>query len=243
MRAVIGGVCALIAVLAAVLLVMVASAESDATPAPPVVLVPHGAEPTIYAGPGAARAAQRALALSPRQGRHRPGQGLSDRQVRRRARPRALRPGRDEDQRPARDPDLPRHRRLVSHEGRRAGRRHVRDPLRVGQPPRQGLRRRQARRRAQGRVPALRRARPADGRHAPQPRRARRLARADRDEARRLASPLVQLRRHQPRRQHPAHRRERALLSADADQARRRRGAVSICRCTCTTTASRASSA
>ncbi len=52
MRAVIGGVCALIAVLAAVLLVMVASAESDATPAPPVVLVPHGAEPTIYAGPG-----------------------------------------------------------------------------------------------------------------------------------------------------------------------------------------------
>ena len=52
MRAVIGGVCALIAVLAAVLVVMVASAESDATPAPPVVLVPHGAEPTIYAGPG-----------------------------------------------------------------------------------------------------------------------------------------------------------------------------------------------
>jgi hypothetical protein len=52
MRAVIGGVCALIAVLAAVLLVMVASAESDATPALPVVLVPHGAEPTIYAGPG-----------------------------------------------------------------------------------------------------------------------------------------------------------------------------------------------
>ena len=53
MRAVIGGVCALIAVLVAVLLVMVASAESDATPAPPVVLVPHGAAPTIYAGPGA----------------------------------------------------------------------------------------------------------------------------------------------------------------------------------------------
>ena len=53
MRAVIGGLCALIAVLAAVLLVMVASAESDATPAPPVVLAPHGAEPTIYAGPGA----------------------------------------------------------------------------------------------------------------------------------------------------------------------------------------------
>lgn len=52
MRAVIGGACALVAVLGAVLVVMVASAESDATPAPPVVLAPHGAEPTIYAGPG-----------------------------------------------------------------------------------------------------------------------------------------------------------------------------------------------
>jgi hypothetical protein len=51
MRAVIGGLCASLAVLAGVLL-MVSSAESDATPAPPVVLVPHGAEPTIYAGPG-----------------------------------------------------------------------------------------------------------------------------------------------------------------------------------------------
>ncbi len=52
MRAMIGGACALVAVVAAVFVVMVASAESDATPAPPVVLVPHGAEPTIYAGPG-----------------------------------------------------------------------------------------------------------------------------------------------------------------------------------------------
>jgi hypothetical protein len=49
MRAVIGGVCAL-AVLAGVL-VLVASAESDAT-ATPVVLAPHGGPPTIYAGPG-----------------------------------------------------------------------------------------------------------------------------------------------------------------------------------------------
>ena len=52
MRAVIGGVCACLAVLAGVL-VMVASAESDAIPPPPVVLVPHGAAPVIYAGPGA----------------------------------------------------------------------------------------------------------------------------------------------------------------------------------------------
>ncbi|HEV2059552.1 MAG TPA: hypothetical protein VGR11_09350, partial [Solirubrobacteraceae bacterium] len=51
MRAVIGGVCASLAVLAAVL-VMVASAESEAAPALPVVLAPHGAEPAIYAGPG-----------------------------------------------------------------------------------------------------------------------------------------------------------------------------------------------
>jgi hypothetical protein len=51
MRAVIGGLCAALAVLAGILLV-VSSAESDATAAPPVVLVPHGAAPTIYAGPG-----------------------------------------------------------------------------------------------------------------------------------------------------------------------------------------------
>ncbi len=51
MRAVIGGLGASLAVLA-VVLVMVASAESDAAPAAPVVLAPHGAEPTIYAGPG-----------------------------------------------------------------------------------------------------------------------------------------------------------------------------------------------
>ncbi len=51
MRAVIGVVCASLAVLAGVL-VMVASAESDAAPAPPPVLAPHGGEPTIYAGPG-----------------------------------------------------------------------------------------------------------------------------------------------------------------------------------------------
>lgn len=50
-RAVIGGVCASLVVLVGVL-VMVASAESEAAPAPPVVLAPHGAEPTIYAGPG-----------------------------------------------------------------------------------------------------------------------------------------------------------------------------------------------
>jgi len=51
MRAVIGSVCASLAVLAGVL-VMVASAQSDGAPAPPVVLAPHGGEPTIYAGPG-----------------------------------------------------------------------------------------------------------------------------------------------------------------------------------------------
>ncbi len=51
MRALIGGVCATLGVLAGVL-VMVASAESDAAPTPPVVLAPHGAEPVIYAGPG-----------------------------------------------------------------------------------------------------------------------------------------------------------------------------------------------
>jgi beta-galactosidase/beta-glucuronidase len=50
MRAVIGGVCAVLAVPAGIL-VMVASAESEA-PAP-VVLAPHGSAPTIYAGPGA----------------------------------------------------------------------------------------------------------------------------------------------------------------------------------------------
>jgi hypothetical protein len=50
-RAVIAVVCASLALLAGVML-MVASAQSDATPDPPVVLAPHGAEPTIYAGPG-----------------------------------------------------------------------------------------------------------------------------------------------------------------------------------------------
>ena len=50
MRAVIGAVCALLAVLAGVL-VMVSSAESEAA-VPPVVLAPHGGAPTIYAGPG-----------------------------------------------------------------------------------------------------------------------------------------------------------------------------------------------
>jgi hypothetical protein len=49
-RAVIGGICALCAVLAGVL-VLVASAESDAVGSP-VVLAPHGGAPTIYAGPG-----------------------------------------------------------------------------------------------------------------------------------------------------------------------------------------------
>ena len=48
MRATIGGVCALLAVLVGVL-VIVASAESDANPVP-VVLPPHGGPPTIYAG-------------------------------------------------------------------------------------------------------------------------------------------------------------------------------------------------
>ena len=52
MRTAIGGLCASLVVLAGVLVVMVASAESEAAPAPPVVLAPHGAEPTIYAGPG-----------------------------------------------------------------------------------------------------------------------------------------------------------------------------------------------
>lgn len=50
MRAMIGGVCALVAVLAGVL-VIVASAESEAT-GTPVTLTPHGGPPTIYAGPG-----------------------------------------------------------------------------------------------------------------------------------------------------------------------------------------------
>ncbi len=50
MRAVVGGVCVLLAVLAGVL-VMVSSAESEAV-ATPVVLAPHGGAPAIYAGPG-----------------------------------------------------------------------------------------------------------------------------------------------------------------------------------------------
>ena len=49
MRAMIGGVCVLMAVLGGVL-VMVSSAESEASN--PVVLAPHGGAPTIYAGPG-----------------------------------------------------------------------------------------------------------------------------------------------------------------------------------------------
>ena len=48
-RAVIGGLASLVAVLAGIL-VIVSSAESDASS--PVVLAPHGAPPTIYAGPG-----------------------------------------------------------------------------------------------------------------------------------------------------------------------------------------------
>jgi len=47
---VIGGVCVLLALVAGVI-VMVASAESDATTTP-VTLAPHGGPPTIYAGPG-----------------------------------------------------------------------------------------------------------------------------------------------------------------------------------------------
>jgi hypothetical protein len=50
MRAIIGGVCALGAVIAGVL-VMVSSAESDAA-SDAVVLASHGGAPTIYAGPG-----------------------------------------------------------------------------------------------------------------------------------------------------------------------------------------------
>ncbi len=50
MRAMVAGVCALLAVLAGVL-VMVSSAESEAV-GTPVVLAPHGGAPTIYAGPG-----------------------------------------------------------------------------------------------------------------------------------------------------------------------------------------------
>jgi len=50
MRAAIGGICALFAVLGGVL-VLVSSAESEATTTP-VVLAPHGGSPTIYAGPG-----------------------------------------------------------------------------------------------------------------------------------------------------------------------------------------------
>jgi hypothetical protein len=49
-RAVIGGICALLALVAGVL-VIVASAESEATMTP-VTLAPHGGPPTIYAGPG-----------------------------------------------------------------------------------------------------------------------------------------------------------------------------------------------
>lgn len=50
MRVAVGGVCALLALLAGIL-VMVSSAESDAI-STPVVLAPHGGAPTIYAGPG-----------------------------------------------------------------------------------------------------------------------------------------------------------------------------------------------
>ncbi len=50
LRVVVGGVCALLAVLAGVL-VLVSSAESEAA-GTPVVLAPHGGSPTIYAGPG-----------------------------------------------------------------------------------------------------------------------------------------------------------------------------------------------
>ena len=50
MRVVAGGVCALLALLAGVL-VLVSSAESEAAGIP-VVLAPHGGSPTIYAGPG-----------------------------------------------------------------------------------------------------------------------------------------------------------------------------------------------
>lgn len=49
MRAMIGGFCVLVAVLAGVF-VVVSSAESEATT--PVVLAPHGGPPTIHAGPG-----------------------------------------------------------------------------------------------------------------------------------------------------------------------------------------------
>ncbi|HVF79231.1 MAG TPA: glycoside hydrolase family 2 TIM barrel-domain containing protein [Solirubrobacteraceae bacterium] len=52
MRAVIGGVCALVMLLAGVF-VMVSSAESEAEAVgTPVVLAPHGGAPVIYAGPG-----------------------------------------------------------------------------------------------------------------------------------------------------------------------------------------------
>jgi hypothetical protein len=49
-RAVVGGVCVLLALIAGIA-VMVASAESDATTAP-VTLAPHGGPPAIYGGPG-----------------------------------------------------------------------------------------------------------------------------------------------------------------------------------------------
>ena len=86
---------------------------------------------------------------------------------------------------------------VVSHDGHRAPRGRVRDPLRVGQPQGRRVGRRALRGPAHRDLPALRGPRAPDRRRA-HARRARRLARSGGHEGRRLASHLVQLRRHQP---------------------------------------------
>ena len=85
----------------------------------------------------------------------------------------------------------------------------VRDPLRVGQPQGRRVGRRALRRPAHRDLPALRGPRAPDRRRA-HARRARRLARPGGHEGRRLASHLVQLRRHQPPRLDPRARGQRA---------------------------------
>ena len=225
MRAVIGGVGALLAVVAAVLVVMVASAESDATPAPPVVLAPHGAEPTVYAGPGD-RAQLNGLW---RVRRDRDNTGLD----------KGFQTGKFGGEL-VRVPYVPDATKISGIRGISFFRGTVawyRTKVDVPVDGTYAIRFESVNHRARvyldGKLMAEHKGEylPFDvrafteGRHAPQPRRARRLPRPDGDEARRLASPLVQLRRHQPRRQHPAHRRERALLPDDDHEARQRRGA------------------
>ena len=97
---------------------------------------------------------------------------------------------------------------------RRAVRRRLRDPLRVGQPRGDRLRRRAPRRRAHRRLPAVRGA-PAPHGRPPHAARAGRLALARDHEGDRLAPRLVQLRRHRPRGHDPPARRERDRRARD----------------------------